>query len=398
MSRRTSLVALLSTVVFVAAAVGQIPSPTGNLFGQVSDEQARSLSGVTITLTGPGAPQTVSTDANGAFRFLHLSPGAYSIVLARVGFETARREVAVALGKNAVLAVTLSVAGATEEVTVGGQSFAVDSRKTETGANFSAHGARRHSHDAGSLGVLRQVPGRPARQHRRRRRTELQQPTFVGKGSHPDQNTYNLDGVAVSHRRRHAALLRLRFARQHRDRDRRLRPVAVDPRRDAESRHQARHQPVPRLGPRALHRRRPVGLRRRSRRSALEGSPLALGRRREQLLPGSDVHPAGRGGHSRTRRRRTTGTRSSTRSSSPPIRSPSRSRPSKGTPTGGAPPRTAPSRRRGTTRFPAQSFKVEDSQVLSPTLFASARFLVPENATDQDAARRSRRAGGYRCV
>ena len=44
-------------------------------------------------LTGPGAPQTLSTDARGEFRFLSLSPGDYAVLLEKPGFETLRRAV-----------------------------------------------------------------------------------------------------------------------------------------------------------------------------------------------------------------------------------------------------------------------------------------------------------------
>lgn len=193
-----SLAALLATVIVVTAAAGQVPSPTGNLFGQVSDEQARSLSGVTVTLNGPGAAQVASTDARGDFRFLNLSPGAYSITLERPGFETVHRDVAIALGRNAVLSVSMPVAGATEAVTVSGEALVVDTRKTQTGANFSRTELDTIPTTRDPWAVLRQVPGVLFGSIDVGDARSTEQPLFVGKGAHPDQNTYNLDGVAVS--------------------------------------------------------------------------------------------------------------------------------------------------------------------------------------------------------
>ncbi|HVS14941.1 MAG TPA: hypothetical protein VMV46_13510 [Thermoanaerobaculia bacterium] len=44
--------------------------PTGALYGMASDPQGGRLPGVTITLTGIGAPQVQATDERGEFRFL----------------------------------------------------------------------------------------------------------------------------------------------------------------------------------------------------------------------------------------------------------------------------------------------------------------------------------------
>lgn len=48
---------------------------TGNVYGNVVDEQGGVLPGGTATLIGPSNPQTTSVDANGLFRFLKVPPG-----------------------------------------------------------------------------------------------------------------------------------------------------------------------------------------------------------------------------------------------------------------------------------------------------------------------------------
>ena len=60
-------------------------------------------------------------------RFPLPEPGARRLLLdARAaGFETARRSVTVALGKNSVLSVAMAIAGAAEAVTVSGEGSAV---------------------------------------------------------------------------------------------------------------------------------------------------------------------------------------------------------------------------------------------------------------------------------
>ena len=44
---------------------------TGNIFGKTQAKDGSVLPGVTVTLTGPGAPQTFVTDATGSFRFVN---------------------------------------------------------------------------------------------------------------------------------------------------------------------------------------------------------------------------------------------------------------------------------------------------------------------------------------
>jgi hypothetical protein len=73
--------------------------------------------GATVSLTGPAAPRTTTTDANGDFHFLQLSPAGYAVTL-DLPDKTARREAKIELGKNIVLSIPLAVAGATKSVNV----------------------------------------------------------------------------------------------------------------------------------------------------------------------------------------------------------------------------------------------------------------------------------------
>ncbi|MFC5290891.1 SdrD B-like domain-containing protein [Actinokineospora guangxiensis] len=51
----------------------------GSLSGQVVDNEGNPIPGVSVTLTGPGAPVTVTTDAEGNYTFTDLPPGTYTI-------------------------------------------------------------------------------------------------------------------------------------------------------------------------------------------------------------------------------------------------------------------------------------------------------------------------------
>ena len=241
-------VSFLGILLLAAATFGQNPLPSGNLYGTALDPEGKSVPGVTVTLQGPGAPQSATTDLNGDFRFLYLSPGKYSLTLERTGFAPVRRDVDVTLGGNAVLTVTMAVAGAEETVTVSGGSPALDSRETETGATFERKELDTIPTTRDPWTILRQVPGvlvanmnvngaRHGIQSDLRRKGLPHRPEHLQPGRGRDQSS---------------ALLRLRLPAGHRGRHGRLRPRARDAGRRAESGHPARHQRAEGLRPRVL--------------------------------------------------------------------------------------------------------------------------------------------------
>src|SRR6266571_1873365 len=71
------VVAALCTMLFAVSVFAQFQ--TGNIYGKVQAKDGSVLPGVTVTLTGIGAPQTTVTDAQGNFRFVSLSPGSYTL-------------------------------------------------------------------------------------------------------------------------------------------------------------------------------------------------------------------------------------------------------------------------------------------------------------------------------
>ena len=88
-SRILAIVATLCLSLMAVSAFAQLQ--TGNIFGKTQAKDGSVLPGVTVTLTGIGAPQTTVTDAQGNFRFLNLSPGSYTVKAELAGFGTATR-------------------------------------------------------------------------------------------------------------------------------------------------------------------------------------------------------------------------------------------------------------------------------------------------------------------
>src|SRR5438067_524498 len=98
--RWTRLCVALCIALFAVGAFAQFQ--TGNIYGRVQAKDGSALPGVTVTLTGVGAPQSTITDAQGNFRFANLSPGTYGLKAELGGFgSTSRTGVGVLDGANA---------------------------------------------------------------------------------------------------------------------------------------------------------------------------------------------------------------------------------------------------------------------------------------------------------
>ncbi len=84
---------------------------TGNLYGLVTDNNGTRLPGVTITASGQGAPQIQITNAQGEFRFLNLTPGAYNVKAELEGFSTVDYpNVQIWVGRNTSIKIQMSPA------------------------------------------------------------------------------------------------------------------------------------------------------------------------------------------------------------------------------------------------------------------------------------------------
>lgn len=91
-------------------------SNTGNIVGSVTLKGGGPLPGVTIWLAGlpPGTELHTTTDVEGSFRFLNLSPGKYSVRAEAQGCSKAFATVDVAAGKNTQVALTIALLAAEE--------------------------------------------------------------------------------------------------------------------------------------------------------------------------------------------------------------------------------------------------------------------------------------------
>ncbi|HEX7708293.1 MAG TPA: TonB-dependent receptor [Thermoanaerobaculia bacterium] len=190
-SRAAWVALLVSLMAF--SAFGQTQS--GNIFGSVVTSDGAVLPGVTVTLTGVGAPQSQVTDAQGRFRFINLSPGAYTLRSELAGYGVATRSgITVNVGRNAEAVMTLNPSVA-DTITVTAEAPLLDQRKAGTGATMTQVELEDVPSARDPWVILQQVPGVLMDRINVGGNESGQQSQFVSKGVTGDQATYSVDGV-----------------------------------------------------------------------------------------------------------------------------------------------------------------------------------------------------------
>src|SRR5437762_3171296 len=196
MKRRLSFISPVLLVLLCFPLYAQLQ--TGNIFGHVQTKDGSVLPGVTVTLTGVGAPQTFITDAGGAFRFLNLSPGTYSLKAELVNFGTSTRQgITVNTARNADVTMTLNPSQ-TELITVTAEAPLLDVRKAGTGATVTKVELEKVPTGRDPWVILQQTPGVLMDRLNVGGSESGQQSSYTAKGVTGDQATWNVDGVNIT--------------------------------------------------------------------------------------------------------------------------------------------------------------------------------------------------------
>ena len=192
---RAGLTALLVSLL-AFSAFGQVQS--GNIFGNVVGNDGAALPGVTVTLTGVGAPQVTVTDGQGRFRFPNLSPGTYSLKAELAGYGTASRAgIGVRIGSSPDVTMTLNPS-VSQTITVTAEAPLLDVRKTGTGATVSKLELDSIPSGRDPWVILQQTPGVLMDRINVGGNESGQQSSFVSKGATTDQTSWNVDGVNIT--------------------------------------------------------------------------------------------------------------------------------------------------------------------------------------------------------
>jgi hypothetical protein len=124
-------------VVLVLVAVCPVASQetTGEVFGSVASEDGAPLPGVSITIEDPeiGQSRSIVSSANGAFRFLAVSPGGYVLTAERNGFQPVRKQLKVNVGRSTTIDLVLEVGSFESTIEVTDTAPLIDTRSTVAG-------------------------------------------------------------------------------------------------------------------------------------------------------------------------------------------------------------------------------------------------------------------------
>jgi len=183
-------------LLFGSTLYGQFQS--GNIYGRVQAKDGSVLPGVTVTLTGIGAPQTEVTDSQGNFRFINLAPGAYALKAELAGYGTASRTgINVRIAANADVTLTLNPS-VSESIVVTAEAPLVDVRKAGTGIDISKVELQNIPSARDPWVMMQQTPGVTLDRNNVGGNESGQQSVYVSKGSIATQATWNVDGVNIT--------------------------------------------------------------------------------------------------------------------------------------------------------------------------------------------------------
>jgi hypothetical protein len=129
----------LLLLVLTAAGAAFAAETTGSISGVVRGADGAPLGGVAVTVKGTYLPagRTVVTDKDGAYNFLRLLPGPYTVSAEVQGMGNVSREAVVALDKDTQVELSLEPR-VTEEITVRAAVPLIDVRSTEAQVNFTS--------------------------------------------------------------------------------------------------------------------------------------------------------------------------------------------------------------------------------------------------------------------
>ena len=194
------LVKVVLTALFLAvfALPASAQTYTGRIDVTAVDSTGAVLPGVTVEIGGVQKSMAV-TDARGEAHFLALAPGKYSVTATLKGFgDYKNADVQVGAGANVTLKATMSVGGVTASETVKAETPMLDTKKETVSTTVSLDELQKIPSSRDPWVVLQTVPGVIVDRVNVGGAESGQQSTFQAKGAGTGDNTWNMDGIAIT--------------------------------------------------------------------------------------------------------------------------------------------------------------------------------------------------------
>ncbi|HSL24421.1 MAG TPA: TonB-dependent receptor [Vicinamibacterales bacterium] len=189
-------------VCLLVATLAYAQVQTGSITGVVADTTGAILPGATVSLSGEkliGGVQTKTADANGAYRFDRLPPGAYTLKFEMPGFRTVQRDgILVSASFVATVNPKLEVGQMNETVAVTGESPTIDTKSNvqQTVMNQDILEGVPTGRDPWSLAKI--IPGVQISTYDVGGTQSYQQSSLSAHGSNTSDVNYNIDGSTVN--------------------------------------------------------------------------------------------------------------------------------------------------------------------------------------------------------
>ena len=198
MNIRLVLVGLSLVCASLVAAPVRAQVYTGRIDVTVKDSTGAVLPGVTVEAVGTQTDVAV-TDAKGEAHFVNLAPGRYIVTAKLAGFTDFRNEnVPVNAGSIVPLGVTMSVGGMAEKVDVTSETPVIESKRQTVSTNVNLDELQNIPSARDPWVVLQTVPGIIVDRVNVGGAESGQQSNYQAKGANPKQNTWNMDGIAIT--------------------------------------------------------------------------------------------------------------------------------------------------------------------------------------------------------
>ena len=198
MTRRWVHMALMVLCLMSLAGFATAQTFTGRIDVTAKDGTGAVLPGVTVDLTGPMATSTV-TDSRGEAHFLNLAPGRYTVSAKLSGFNNYKNDnVPVGAGSVVPLGLTLTIGSLSAAVEVKAETPVLETKKTGISTNVTLDELQNIPTSRDPWVVLQTVPGIIVDRVNVGGAESGQQSTYSSKGARPQDNTWNMDGIAIT--------------------------------------------------------------------------------------------------------------------------------------------------------------------------------------------------------
>lgn len=198
MNRKSTWVILAALCLAVFAMPASAQVYTGRIDVTAVDSTGAVLPGVTVEINGAQKSMQV-TDARGEAHFLNLAPGKYSVTAKLQGFGDYKNDnVQVASGVGAAVRAMMAVGGMATTENVKAEAPMVDTKKESVSTSVSLDELQNIPSSRDPWVVLQTVPGVIVDRVNVGGAESGQQSSFQAKGASGGDNTWNMDGIAIT--------------------------------------------------------------------------------------------------------------------------------------------------------------------------------------------------------